>query len=753
MPGPKGIKFRISKVGKIKESRIQKNKWKSLFFSPEVIKYFKYSAVAIVTIALMVTVYFHEQAGVWFKASVLEAPQPFNGTVLPISQVPDWTHWSGDHYTTNYSAISSNYLVNLPNYDLNKLQFSNDSLVWGNSEHDIIRNAKITYPVVYLGNYELDHQEYSGSHPAIDIKMPVGTPLHAIANGKVVKTSMQSDGFGHHVVIQHPNVPDPKNGGTTTLYSNYVHMSDINVSEGQNVLKSDIIGKSGNTGTSTTPHLHFQIDTDSAPWHPYWPFSWSESQAAGLSFFEAVNAGLGMGNAKQNTINPMNYVYQYLGSYSMASNTSGGLDNNSINSDNSTDNEGQTETNDQENTETNSQDPAIEVIENPVSEVDTSLFTFTLSGAPTSFINNGVSITAQISPADLNRMSNNDEIKVEIEGVGTVSKKTFTKSDFNNNAIKISVNSSQTGISNVVVGKSNHQVNFIDKVNSVVSFDIDTDGRFQENIVEVIKIVGVDSEGNKTPVVNFSGTVSVTLKEGSATIIPDRIAVNDFVNGEATVRITVPADQKSIIVRAQNGALVGESERITAEDKTIFTDVPRGHSNYDAIKYLSDNNVIGGYSDGTFKPDNTVNRVEALKMLMLAFNVEAGPNSELTFTDADSGAWYATTLATAVAKGIVKGYDDGTFKPGNTVNKAEYLKMIFETNNIELTDSISANPYADVPKDAWYAPYAYLTNRKNLLDVANNILDPANGMTRGDVAETIYRLKYVLDNSLVTYSK
>ena len=81
-------------------------------------------------------------------------------------------------------------------------------------------------------------------------------------------------------------MPDPDiEGRMTTLYSAYNHMDRIDVLEGQNVIKGQIIGTSGNTGTSTTPHLHFQIDRESAPWHPYWPFSWSESQTAGLSFF------------------------------------------------------------------------------------------------------------------------------------------------------------------------------------------------------------------------------------------------------------------------------------------------------------------------------------------------------------------------------------------------------------------------------------------------------------------------------------
>ena len=403
-----------------------------------------------------------------------------------------------------------------------------------------------------------------------------------------------------------------------------------------------------------------------------------------------------------------------------------------------------------------SSEAVVEVIDNPPlsgeDKIDTSLFTFKLIGEATSLLNNGVTITAIDESNQLSQMNDNDEIRVEVSGVGNLIKKVFRKSDFKNNAIKIVVNSTQSGISNIVIGKSNHQVNFIEKAEGIVSLRIDNDGHYQKNVVELVKVVALDINGNPTPTVNFSGTISITAKEGNATIIPDRLAVNDFKNGEAVLRVTVPNESR-VIIRAQNGALIGESDSIYAEDSTAFADVGRGHSNYEAIKYLSDNGVIGGYSDGTFKPDKTVNRVEALKMLMLAFNVGTGPSQQLAFTDADNGAWYATTLGTALSKGIVKGYDDGTFRPGAVVNKAEYLKMLFKTNNIELTDSVTANPYADVPKDTWYAQYAYMTNRRNLLDISNNILDPANGMTRADVAETIYRLKYVLDNNLVTYSK
>ena len=717
---------------------------------------FKHAALSVLVILATLLVYNYQKTGGYlFKASVLETPPPFTGTVYPVKNVPDWTNWGGDNHSTTYSQVSSNLLVSLPSYDLQQLQFPTSSLQWGNQEHNVIRNAKITYPVVYLGNYNLDHQEGVGSHLAIDIRMPVGTPVKAIANGRVVKTSMQESGFGHHIVIEHRNVPDLNDPGRkVNLFSSFVHMDQIYVSEGQSVLKGEVIGTSGNSGTSTTPHLHFQIDRDSAPWHPYWPFSWQDSQNAGLSFFEAVNAGLGLSNARQHTINPMAYVSKYL-DYS-GSTVDSGTDNHSNDSDGVSDSDTQSDgtKNSEEDSSNAEETPVVEEVPkgNESSSVDTSLFAFEITGESVSLLNNGVTITATDKKGQIDKMSDGDEVRVEIHGVGRVSKKSFRKVDFQNNAIQFIVNSSEAGTARIEIGKTVHEITFIDQLQPIASLGIDTDGHFQKGIVEVIKLVARDQSGNPTPVVNFSGTIEVKAKEGEATFTPDRIAVNDFKNGVAELRMQTQ-DEGRIVIRAQNGALIGESDSIYPEPKELFSDVDRNHPNYEAIKYLQEHRIIGGYNDGSFKPGNTVNRVEALKMLMLAFGLQAGPGSKLPFSDTDDSAWYAGTLSTALEKGIVRGYDDGTFKPSSTVNKAEYLKMLFLTGGITPSENLSANPYDDVPKDAWYAPYAYLMNKQNLLDVPNNRLSAGSGMTRGDVAETIYRLKYIQDHNLLTYSK
>ena len=88
-------------------------------------------------------------------------------------------------------------------------------------------------------------------HNAVDLGAPVGTSVYAAASGRVIiaKSSGWNGGYGNYIVISHPN-------GAQTLYG---HLSTLNIFAGQNVAKGDNIGRVGNTGLSTGPHLHFEI--------------------------------------------------------------------------------------------------------------------------------------------------------------------------------------------------------------------------------------------------------------------------------------------------------------------------------------------------------------------------------------------------------------------------------------------------------------------------------------------------------------
>jgi murein DD-endopeptidase MepM/ murein hydrolase activator NlpD len=229
---------------------------------------------------------------------------PFDGTVMPIAYIPDWTKTENQDKSKRFEAIPISEFLPIPLYDPIALLDKNNT----SKSTTIIR---YTYPALYMGNYNLDYRENAGGHLWVDIRAPIGTPILSVANGVVVRV-VAGDATGNKfIVIRHDNVP--MEGGRKTLYSWYLHLSEILVQEGNIVKKWDMIGRVGISGITTTPHLHFQIDNADAPFHPYWHFTTSESRSAGLGFFDSINVGLNKDKAQKYTIHPMIFLNTFLG--------------------------------------------------------------------------------------------------------------------------------------------------------------------------------------------------------------------------------------------------------------------------------------------------------------------------------------------------------------------------------------------------------------------------------------------------------
>mgnify|MGYP001041545829 CR=1 FL=1 len=98
----------------------------------------------------------------------------------------------------------------------------------------------------------------SEGHTGLDMGVPLGTDVQAVKDGRVLFVRYKQTGYGYHVAIDH-------GGGLVTMYA---HCSEILVTEGQTVIAGDVIAKSGSTGRSTGPHLHFEVIRDGIPQNP-----------------------------------------------------------------------------------------------------------------------------------------------------------------------------------------------------------------------------------------------------------------------------------------------------------------------------------------------------------------------------------------------------------------------------------------------------------------------------------------------------
>lgn len=165
-----------------------------------------------------------------------------------------------------------------------------------------------------------------------------------------------------------------------------------------------------------------------------------------------------------------------------------------------------------------------------------------------------------------------------------------------------------------------------------------------------------------------------------------------------------------------------------------FDDI-KGNKYEDAIRYVEHVNVVRGYVDGTYRPDDRINRAEFTKVVVSALyeQAEYGANplkTESCFPDVEANLWYTEFICFAKSKGIVNGHASGEFKPGDFINYAEGLKIIleaYEMGNFE-------------PENNWYEAYVAFAN-SGALSFAGNI-KPGDELTRGQVAEIIYWLDF-----------
>lgn len=161
-----------------------------------------------------------------------------------------------DKITKEIKAAEAKYQAELEAIKKNQNQNKGNS---GSSYNDSASSGFLQKPV-QSGSITTNMYYSSGRyHGAIDYGVPVGTTVYAAADGVVLKTGYDSDGYGNYIVIQHLNKIQTWYGhGNGTFY----------VSVGQTVSRGQAIMQSGNTGNSTGPHLHFEVRVS--------PYNWLE---------------------------------------------------------------------------------------------------------------------------------------------------------------------------------------------------------------------------------------------------------------------------------------------------------------------------------------------------------------------------------------------------------------------------------------------------------------------------------------------
>lgn len=684
----------------------------------------------------------------YLQSSVLDTPEhaPFDGTVLPFDKVPDWSRLSGAEYKYSYSEMLERIpgkLIDMPLYDNDLMTASSEGLGWRDPDDLALRTFKVLYPVGYLDDYDYSNNsgDYSGGHDGVDIKVPAGTPILSIANGVVIESGWSS-GNGNHIVIKTEDAPDPKNPSRTrTLYASYSHNSQNFVAEGEVVNKGQVIGEVGATGTATTNHLHLQLDDEEAPFTPYWPFTSQDAARAGVDFWEGVNIGLGKDNVLRYSHHPFDWIQSHLNGAEPRPNQ-----------DQDDYEEPEEDISEDEEEPERTPKPSI-----PVNDVRMNAPQVVLTGSNTRiqvqlYDQNGALIEEPDFDGEL-------ALSLSDSSLGRLSRTSLDANNFEDGIAIIKFYAEQAGDVALItsIGDLEYQSSTIQIAADVKPFaglDVRFSGGFNVGVPKAIQVRTLDENGVVTSDFQGDGRVEFEITSGSATVEPSSLGREDFNQGVATVYVTSTSTD-ALGFDVVYGSIRSQSVQMLSQ---LFSDLSDTSPYYTAVKYLNGKGVLTGYPDGTVRLENPISRVEVLKLIFMGTEKEVIDGINVNFPDTSNNEWYAPFLGTAFQDGIVEGYPDGSFKPTQGVNRSEFLKMLLvtasrsESMNVSVDPVVTENPYSDVDRLAWFAPYVHYTKVYNLFPIVEGSFDPARLMTRGEVAEVLYRLNASQQNDSAPYS-
>lgn len=170
-----------------------------------------------------------------------------------------------------------------------------------------------------------------------------------------------------------------------------------------------------------------------------------------------------------------------------------------------------------------------------------------------------------------------------------------------------------------------------------------------------------------------------------------------------------------------------------------FKDVSKDAYYYKAVQDLVEKGVIDGYPDGTFKPNNSVTRAEFSAFLAKILDLDTTDISNPNFKDVHTNAWYYNAVAALANQGLVGGYEDGTFQPNKQITRAEIAALLTRVCNLS-ADGQTTLPFADVPANSWYKEVVTALYQSKLVSgKTNTTFAPNDHATRAEATVFLHR--------------
>jgi hypothetical protein len=169
-----------------------------------------------------------------------------------------------------------------------------------------------------------------------------------------------------------------------------------------------------------------------------------------------------------------------------------------------------------------------------------------------------------------------------------------------------------------------------------------------------------------------------------------------------------------------------------------FSDVHSGDYFYYPVLYLACHNVMSGYSDGTFRPYANTTRGQLTKIIVLAEGWKIDTSGGPHFSDVPSSDPFYDWVETAYHHNIISGYSDGTFRQYNDVTRSQLCKIVVLAEGWPI-DTYGGPHFSDVP--ATYYGFEYIETAYHhgiITGYADGTFRPGNNATRGQISKIVY---------------
>ena len=240
-----------------------------------------------------------------------------------------------------------------------------------------------------------------------------------------------------------------------------------------------------------------------------------------------------------------------------------------------------------------------------------------------------------------------------------------------------------------------------------------------------VNVKVTDKDGKTVSVSKSTGTDKVTLTLPTGKSLDDdnwyTITVTDR-NGNAKADYTV------VLKDRDGNEITG-----TTDNNGIVILPAQEHKAY-----------IVGYEDGTFRPDGDMTRAEAATIFARLISEAKGESvsGNAGFSDVSQNDWFAAYVGYLAKYDVIKGYEDGTFRPNASVTRAEFVAMAVRCYDLfyEVGSSAISIKYNDLNSSHWaYDDIAYATNEKWLNGYADGSFKPDVNITRAEVVTVVNR--------------